>query len=159
MSSKLKRSGQVDVEVAATPEQVWAVLTDVTRVGDWSGECHTAQWLDGAEGAAAGVRFRGANKNGFARWSKKCTITDVEPTRRFVYETHSSALDPGATRWSFTLEPAAGGCRLSQSFEIINMPKAAEWVITKVLPAHIDRTQELRADLERLGALAAQVPT
>lgn len=62
----------------ATPEQVWQVLTDVPRIGEWSHECHTAQWLDGADQAAVGARFRGTSKARFAQnlpppWSERCS--------------------------------------------------------------------------------------
>ncbi len=157
MGSKVDRSGQVDVDVPATPDQVWAVLTDVTRIGEWSHECRTAQWLDGNDQAAVGARFRGSNKVRFNRWSKKCTITDMEPAHRFVYETNVDFMG-GPTRWTFTLEPTADGCHVAQSFQIDHMPKAAEWVLAKMLPEHADRSQALREDLTRLGALAAKEP-
>ncbi len=157
MSSKVHRNGQVDVEVPATPEQVWAVLTDVTRIGEWSHECRTAQWLGGVDRPAVGARFRGSNKVRLSRWSKKCTITDLQPPRRFVYETSVDMMG-GPTEWTFTLEPTETGCRVTQSFKIDNMPRAAEWLIAKMIPEHLERSQALRADLERLGALAANSP-
>lgn len=157
MSSKVNRRGQVDADVPATPEQVWAVLTDVTRIGEWSHECRTAQWLDGADRAAVGARFRGSNKVRFSRWSKKCTITDLQPARRFVYETSVDMMG-GPTEWTFTLEPTEIGCHVMQSFKIDNLPRAAEWMIAKMIPEHVERSQALRADLERLGVLAAKSP-
>lgn len=158
MSHKVNWSGQVDVDVPATPEQVWAVLTDVTRIGEWSHECHTAQWLGGAEAAAIGAQFLGHNEFRTNKWSKTCTITDVQPVRRFVYETSSSFKDPGATRWTFTLEPTASGCHLTQSFQIIKLAKIAEWIMAKKVPEHVDRSQALHEDLERLSSLATKTP-
>ncbi len=155
MSSKLDTGGTVEVDVPATPEQVWAVLTDVTRIGEWSHECRTAKWVDGADRAAVGAKFRGSNKVRFNRWSKKCTITDLEPARRFVYDTGVDMMG-GPTVWTFTLEPTEVGCKVTQSFKIDNLPKAAGWMISKMLPEHADRSQALREDLERLGVLAAK---
>ena len=37
----------VETEVSASPGQVWTLLTDVTRVGEWSHECRAASWLVG----------------------------------------------------------------------------------------------------------------
>ena len=157
MSNRMPRTGRVEVTVPATPDQVWAVLADVTRTGEWSHECHTAQWLDGADEAAVGARFRGANKAGFARWSKPCTITALLPSRRLVYRTNGGIMGD-ATEWTFTLEPTEGGCRIAQSYEILSLPRALEWAILKMVPQHLDRSSALREDLQRLGAVAAGHP-
>ncbi len=152
--SRVARTGSVQADVQSTPAQVWQVLTDVTRIGEWSHECRTAQWLGGADQAAVGARFRGTNKARFARWSRPCTISVLDSARRFTYRTNGGLMGD-ATEWTFTLEPTDRGCRITQSCEIISLPRAAEWAISKMLPEHVDRTQALREDLERLGAVAA----
>jgi len=30
---------------AAPPRKVWALISDITRVGDWGGECVHAEWI------------------------------------------------------------------------------------------------------------------
>ncbi|HET7357315.1 MAG TPA: SRPBCC family protein, partial [Nocardioidaceae bacterium] len=153
----MPRTGRVEAEVSATPEQVWAVLSDVTRIGEWSHECRTAQWLDGAREAAVGARFRGANKARFARWSKPCTITELEAPHRLVYRTNGGIMGD-ATEWTFTLEPSDSGCLVVQSYEILSLPRAVEWAILMMVPEHLDRSAALREDLVRLGAVAAGRP-
>jgi len=157
MSGRMPRTGRVEAEVPASPEQVWAVLADVTRVGEWSHECRTAQWLDGAREAAVGARFRGANKARFARWSKPCTITELEPSRRLVYRTNGGIMGD-ATEWTFALEATGDGCRVVQSYEILSLPRAVEWAILTMVPEHLDRSAALREDLVRLGTVAAGRP-
>jgi len=49
----------VTVTMAASPAQVWALVSDVTKIGRYSPETFEAEWLDGATGPAVGVRFRG----------------------------------------------------------------------------------------------------
>ena len=154
--SSVQHTGRVEVDVQATPAQVWQVLTDVPRIGEWSHECRTAQWLGDADQAAVGARFRGTNKARFARWSRPCTISVLDPARRFTYRTNGGIMGD-VTEWTFTLEPTDTGCRITQSYEIISLPRAAEWAISRMLPEHIDRTQALREDLERLGTVAATV--
>ncbi len=90
--SRVHRSGRVEADVRATPTQVWQLLTDVPRIGEWSHECRTAQWLDGVDGAAVDARFRGSNKARFARWSRPCTITELDSARRFVYRTNGGIM-------------------------------------------------------------------
>ncbi len=155
--SRVQRTGTVQADVPATPAQVWQVLTDVPRIGEWSHECHTAQWLDGADRAAVAARFRGTNKARFARWSRPCTIVVLDADRCFTYRTNGGVMRD-ATEWAFTLEPTDSGGRITQSYEIISLPRATEWVISKVLPEHVDRSRALREDLARLGAVAETVP-
>lgn len=158
MGNKLNRSGGAVLDVPVTPGQVWSVITDVTRIGEWSHECHAAQWLEGADRAVVGAQFRGSNQVRSNKWAKTCTITELQPDRRFVYQTRSSLKYPGATEWTFVLEPTAEGCRIVQSFQIISLPKVVGWAMGKMVPEHIDRTQALREDLVRLSQVAAKQP-
>ena len=155
MGTRMARAGQVEVDVPASPDQVWAVLADVTRIGEWSHECKTARWLDGAGSAAVGTRFQGANKASLIRWSRPCTITELEPARRLVYRTDGGLMGD-ATEWAFSLDSTESGCRIVQGYEIIRLPRAAEWLVLKMVPQHLDRSGALREDLERLGRVAAQ---
>ena len=90
-----------------------------------------------------GARFRGTNKARFARWSRPCTIGVLDAERCFTYRTNGGVMQD-ATEWTFTLEPTDSGCRITQSYEIISLPRATEWAISKVLPEHVDRSQALR---------------
>jgi hypothetical protein len=53
---RIPATTSVLADVDASPAAVWAVLADPTRVGEWSGECHRVQWLDGAQAAVPGAR-------------------------------------------------------------------------------------------------------
>ena len=151
----LPPQASVETEVMATPSQVWEVLTDVTRVGEWSHECHTARWLPGHDSARVGAQFAGRNRNGPVRWGRHCTITEVEPERRLVYRTRGG-LPPDSTEWSFELEPtSSGGTRIRQSFRLISMPLPTELMIRVIMPSHRDRRPALEGDLVRLGEVAA----
>lgn len=54
----------VSREIAAGPESVWMVLSDVPRMGEFSPENTGGSWIGGATGAAVGARFEGTNSNG-----------------------------------------------------------------------------------------------
>ena len=151
----LPSQASVETEVVATPNQVWDVLTDVTRVGEWSHECHTARWLPGHDGARVGAQFVGRNRSGPLRWGRRCTITELDPERRLVYRTQGG-VPPDSTEWTFELEPTpSGGTRIRQSFRLISMPLPTELMIRVILPAHRDRRTDLTADLVRLGEVAS----
>src|SRR3954467_15899573 len=67
--------GEAAVHVDAPPETVYAVVSDVTRMGEWSPETVRCEWLGGATGPAVGAnsrgRTRGASRGGRRRrrWS------------------------------------------------------------------------------------------
>lgn len=149
----IPRAGEVEVVVDAPPEQVFAVLTDVTRIAEWSHECHGAEWLDGATQAELGATFRGTNQVNRFGWSRTCTITTFEPGRAFGYRT-SGGVPPDSTAWSFELEPEGTGTRIIQRYNVIKFSCVLELATYAFVPAHRDRTEALRQDLVRLGAVA-----
>lgn len=150
---KLVRKGTVEELLPAPPEAIWSVLTDPTRIGQWSSECRTGRWLDGANEPVVGARFTGRNRVRWIGWTRACQVLEAASPRRYVFETISPT---DCTRWSFHLDRVGTGTRVRQSFEIRRMWKALEALITVLIPEHFDRTDSLRADLVRLGQVAAR---
>jgi hypothetical protein len=94
--------------MAASADRIWDLVSDVTRIGEFSPETFEAQWLDGADGPRAGARFRGhvrRNGRGPVYWTT-CTVTAAEPGREFAF---SVAGLGGATAntWRYSLEPGS----------------------------------------------------
>jgi uncharacterized protein YndB with AHSA1/START domain len=69
------KRGIARIEIAATPEQVYRLITDITRMGEWSPECYRCKWLSGSGAAVPGARFRGYNKLGPFRWQTTAFIS------------------------------------------------------------------------------------
>ena len=115
--------GSVTVRIDAPPREVWELVSDVTRVGEFSPETFEAQWLGGANGPRTGARFRGhvrRNGRGPVYWTV-CTVTACEPEREFAFTVGAPG---GATiiTWRYRLEPVAGGTDVTESFELAAMP-------------------------------------
>ena len=72
--------GSAQIHIETTPAQVYAMVADVTRMGEWSPECYRCEWLDGADGPSAGARFRGYSKSNWLRWSRLVEVR-VSPGR------------------------------------------------------------------------------
>ena len=100
---------EASVDIAAPPERVWALLTDVTNMGRWSPECYSCTWLDGAAGPAVGARFKGRNKRGLLRWSTVSTVEVADEPRHFAWE-----VDRSGMRWGYRFEPAGDGTRVTE---------------------------------------------
>jgi uncharacterized protein YndB with AHSA1/START domain len=95
---------EVNIDIAAPPERVWALVTDVTQMGRWSPECHRCEWLDGASGPAVGARFKGWNRRGLMRWSTVSTVVTADEPSHFAWEVDTSKM-----RWGYRFEPSPGG--------------------------------------------------
>jgi Polyketide cyclase / dehydrase and lipid transport len=150
-----RTSGSVDLVVPAQPDDVYGVVSDVTRIGERSPECHTARWLPGAPAATVGAVFRGSNRAGLlARWSRRCEVVAAEPGRAFAFRTLPERLDMSrrdSTTWRYDLEPVDGGTRVRHSYEITLPPPAPLRALYGVLlPHHRDMRPQMRANLEVL---------
>ena len=74
------------IDVAADPDAVWAMVSDLPRMGEFSPENVGGQWVDGATGPAVGARFRGTNRNGAKQWWTRVRVVACEPGRRFTFD-------------------------------------------------------------------------
>jgi hemerythrin-like domain-containing protein len=150
----LQHQGSTAVVVTADLDAVWDVVRDPTRVGEWSHECVGGEWVGDAREARPGARFRGRNKQGVMRWGRLCEVTRAE-AYELVWRTVPTRLYPDSTEWALRLASMDGGTRIEQSFRVLK-GTALEPVYATILPAHRDRTDALRQDLERIGALARE---
>ncbi|HEX2064354.1 MAG TPA: SRPBCC family protein, partial [Acidimicrobiales bacterium] len=105
-----------EIVIDAPPERVYAMLADVTRMGEWSPECVRCRWIGGDDGARVGARFRGRSRNGWHRWSTVSTVVAAAPGRSFAFEVTYFGL-PVAT-WRYDFRPDEGGrTHLAESVE------------------------------------------
>jgi hypothetical protein len=155
---RVQLANRVAVTVEADIDDVWRVVRDVTRVGEWSHECVGAAWLGEADEATPGARFRGRNRSGAFRWGRVCEIVSADPYE-LVWITVPTAFYPDSSEWRIALADVDGGTRISQQFRVVRAPKVLAVVFGIVIPAHRDRTAGLVGDLRRLGAVAARSRT
>jgi hypothetical protein len=155
---RVQLHGSVAMTVAADIDEVWDVVRDVTRVGEWSHECVGAEWIGGSSMAAPGARFRGRNRAGGFRWGRTCEIVCADP-HELVWVTVPTAFYPDSSEWRITLEKVEGGTRIEQRFRVVHVPKALSALYALLIPAHRDRTVALVKDLERLGQAARPAHT
>lgn len=101
------------VDVAADPDVVWSLVSDLPRMGEFSPENRGGRWLDGATGPAVGVRFRGTNQNGAKQWWTRVRIVACTPGRRLTFDVRTP-FGVRVSRWSYEITPTPGGCRLSE---------------------------------------------
>jgi len=143
--------------VRATPEAVYDLISDVSRMGEFSPETVRAAWLEGADSAAVGARFRGHNRLGRLRWSTSPTVTVADRGREFAFTV------PGRSGpdWSFRLEAAGEGTTVTESVHQASASPALVRALQRGAGV-LDRAAVLRAGMEttldRLAAAAEQHP-
>jgi uncharacterized protein YndB with AHSA1/START domain len=147
----------VSIDVAANPEIVWGLISDLAKMGEWSPECTGVKWAGAAPGPAGpsvGAVFKGKNKIGFRRWSTKGTIIAAEPNRRIAWDV--AALGLPVARWSYTIGPSDSGCRVTESWEDKRgaIIKAVGPLTTGVKDRAAHNEAGMRTTLERLKAAA-----
>lgn len=106
---------RASVQIAAAVDDVWALVSDLPRMGEFSPENRGGRWVGGSTGAALGAVFRGANGRGVRRWSTRSRVVRCDPGRAFAFDV-SFAGRPVA-RWSYELEPTGEGCRLTETWQ------------------------------------------
>jgi uncharacterized protein YndB with AHSA1/START domain len=146
--------GSVTIRMAAPPERVWGLVSDVTRIGEFSPETFEAQWLDGADGPRPGARFRGhvrRNGRGPVYWTT-CTVTAADPGREFAFSVAGLG-GTTANTWRYSLEPASDGTDVTESFEMpATLANRIYWSVAgrARLRTNLDG---MRATLERIKAV------
>jgi hypothetical protein len=101
---------EASVTIEAAPEQVWPLVSDVTKYGRFSPGNTGAKWILGASGPAVGARFIGFNKRGMARWPTNCKVIECEQSSKFAFQVLENKM-----QWGWRLEPTEdGGTLLTQ---------------------------------------------
>lgn len=148
--------GSVTVTMAAIPEQVWAVVSDITRTGEWSPETYAARWTRGATGPAVGAYFAGSVRRGGRgplTYTTLCRVTACEPGRSFGFE----VLGPGErviNTWRYDIEPAADGhAVVTESFALHpSLATRAYWLAAGWVRGRYNR-RNIAASLARIAEI------
>jgi len=101
------------IDVSASPDQLYALVTDITRVGEWSPVCK-ACWWDEGDGPRVGAWFTGRNEEPDRTWETRSQVVAADAPREFAWEVNN-----GWVRWGYTLEPIDGGTRLTESWTFL----------------------------------------
>jgi len=142
----------VTVHMAAPPEAIYDLVSDVTRIGRYSPETFEAEWLDGATGPAVGARFRGhvkRNQKGPTYWTT-CEVVVADRPREFAFGVGK----PGKhlNRWGYVLEPSGDGTDVTESFELTpTFGLRLYWALLGWARGRTNR-EGMRATLDRVKA-------
>ena len=137
------------VDVDAPPADVWAVVSDVSRMPEFSPELRWA-FAVGAREPRIGMRLVGINRRGYAVWPTTSKVVRFEPDRAVAWHTRES----GAT-WTYELEATEAGTRVTGRRDLPSFTVGTT-LLAPVIGGAEGHDQELadgiRSTLERIKA-------
>jgi hypothetical protein len=140
--------------MAASPRVVWDLVSDVTRIGEFSPETFEAEWVDGAAGPEVGAHFRGhVKRNGIGPvyWTN-CKVIYCEPEKDFGFGVYS--VGGRVNTWRYQLAAKDGGTDVTESFELTPMPALRlYWAVLGKLRGRTN-LRGMQQTLERIKAVA-----
>jgi hypothetical protein len=142
--------------IEASPEALYALVSDVTRTPEYSPEVVKCTWIKGATGPAVGARFKAINHAGrVPDWPNKPIVTVAEPGRLFAFE--RSEIGGGTIEWRYVFEPQGTGTLVTESYTVLKKVNGLGWFIIDTLAGLKDRRSDLHlgmtTSLERIAAI------
>ena len=95
-------SHEASIEIAASARSLYAMVSDISRMGEWSPEAVGGRWASEATGAV-GDWFIGQNQTSAREWERECQVAAADPERDFTFVT--GGLEKSWTWWSYEFEP------------------------------------------------------
>lgn len=114
MSEMNNRTHQESVEVYASAQALYDLVSDITRTGEWSPVCTSCWWEDEATAGRVGAWFTGRNELPNRTWETRSEVVVADPRSEFAWVVGGTFV-----RWGFTLAPAGTGTKLTESWEFL----------------------------------------
>jgi hypothetical protein len=146
-------SAQAAVDIAAAPEVVYHLLTDLNTLAELAEEATAMEWKSGGR-AQPGAVFTGRNRNGWRRWSTVCTVAAAEPGRAFGFDVTRFGVP--VAHWRYDIESTPGGCRVTERTwdQRPGWFKKTAGLVTGISDRDTANAEHIRLTLDRLKARA-----
>jgi hypothetical protein len=98
------------IVIARPADALYDMISDVTRMGEWSPIC-TACWWDEDAGPREGAWFTGRNELPERTWETRSQVVAAERGREFAFVVGGA--------WGYSFTPVSGGTELTESWEFL----------------------------------------
>ena len=140
------------VVVPVDPLRAYAMVSDVTRMGEWSPVCKVCTWDDGA-GPSVGSWFTGKNIAGEREWETHCEVVTATPGEEFAWIV--GGRDDGVTRWGYRFRAVDGGTEVEESWHISRLRQPMDEMTDEQGARLVSRTvQSVEETLANLRVVA-----
>ena len=142
-------TGSASVVIDRDPATVFALISDVTRTGEWSPECVGGRWVGDATGPVVGAKFEGDNAlviGGMTlkRWTTTSEVTACVPGERFAFVAEEY------TTWRYELEPVGSGTRVTESFDFTAASATQRFLYETVVRRPASMVKGMQKTLDRM---------
>ena len=134
------RELRAETTIAAPPDRVWATLTDLRRMPEWSPELLRMVPLRPG-GLRVGQQYVGLNRRKAVIWPTRSVVAVVEPEQTLAWDTRSSG-----ARWIYELSAEGSGTRVVQRRPV---PRGITLLSRFFAPAFLGGAEEHAEELER----------
>jgi uncharacterized protein YndB with AHSA1/START domain len=100
------------IEISAPVDRVWALISDVRNMADWSPQVSSTRLRAGFDECALGAQFTNRNVHGELEWITHGEIVRFSPEAEISFR-----IEENWAIWGFHLAPIPGGTRLTQRRE------------------------------------------
>lgn len=107
------RTHSDSIVVARTADDVYGLVADITRMGEYSPFCK-ACWWDEGEGPRVGAHFTGRNELPGRTYETRSEVVAADPGREFAFQ-----LEGGIARWGYTFAAVDGGTEVTESWNFL----------------------------------------
>ena len=140
----------VSVEVAASPEDLWPLISDINMPARFSPEFRGAAWIAPADGPEVGAMFEGTNQHpAIGEWKVPCSVAVCKPGRAFGWD--PGGPDTPSTKWRLSTEPNGETTTLTFTAQMGFSPSG----LTHAIEAMPDREERIVEN--RLGEWRANM--
>ncbi len=142
---------QAQIDINAPVSKVWGLVSDLTKMPQWSPQCRLMKPIGGLR---QGGRTVNVNRRGFLFWPTTCRITELLPEQKLAFRVNENH-----TVWTYELEPTEAGTRLIETRHAENGTTAvSNFLINSLMggvPGFEDELVEgMNASLTRIKAAA-----
>jgi hypothetical protein len=103
--------------INASPETLYDMVADLTRMGEWSSACTGATWDEGwGPSATKDAWFTGHNLRGDQSYDAHCQVTEA---KRPVTLAWMQGGGDGISEWRYEFSPVEGGSTVTESWTLI----------------------------------------
>lgn len=150
MTAPTPRPLTATVDIAASPQQVWRVVADLRRTGEWSPECKGVTPLGRTR---KGTLLLGRNRRGRVRWVTLSRVDEYEPDLAIAWTVLTNR-----SVWRYELRPGPVGTVLVHTRRTPRGEgRFALWFTRVLLDGQVEHDDELEAGmtvgLERIKVL------
>jgi uncharacterized protein YndB with AHSA1/START domain len=142
---------QAEIEINAPVSKVWGLISDLTRMPEWSPQCTATKLMGPLQPGTRAVNF---NRRNYLFWTTLSTITEVIPEKKLAWRVTTNN-----TVWSYELEPTATGTRVIESRHAENGVKAISNLLVNALMGGVPNFEQelidgMNMSLTRIKAAA-----